>query len=134
LHITVQRQSLKDDRTLGEMIIDGAHFCWTIEDAVRDRKVPNDTAIPTGVYEVVVNWSQRFGKALPLLMNVPGFTGVRFHGGNGPDDTEGCILVGARHDEERIWDCATTASMLTFQIRNACSSGKVFVEVLNPQS
>jgi hypothetical protein len=132
MHLTVQRQSLKDDRTLGELLVDGQHFCWTLEDAVRDRKVPNETAIPAGVYEVVVNWSNRFGKMLPMLMNVPNFTAVRFHGGNGPDDTEGCILVGAEHDEERIWNCATASSMLTFQIRNACSSGKVFVEVLNP--
>ena len=132
MHITVQRQSLKDDRTLGEFLEDGIHFCWTLEDAVRARKIPNETAIPPGVYEVVVNWSNRFGKPLPMLLNVPNYTAVRFHGGNGPDDTDGCILVGARHDDEHIWDCATTASMLTFQIRNACSTGKVFVEVLNP--
>jgi hypothetical protein len=132
MHITVQRQFLKDDRTLGELLVDGQHYCWTLEDAVRTRKIPNETAIPTGMYEVVVNWSQRFGKPLPMLLNVPNFTAVRFHGGNGPADTEGCILVGAEHDEERIWNCAVASSMLTFRIRNACSSGKVFVEVSNP--
>lgn len=128
--LTLQRLVLKDDRTLGELLMEGNHFAWTLEDAVRLRKVPNQTAIPFGRFEVVVNWSARFGKALPLLLRVPDFEGVRFHGGNGPEDTEGCILVGAEHDDERIWDCARTVSELTFRIRNACSTGKVWCEVV----
>ena len=132
MHITVQRQALKDDRTLGELLVDGHHFAWTLEDAVRDRKIPNDTAISTGVFEVVVNWSRRFGKPLPMLLNVPNFTGVRIHGGNGPEHTEGCILIGEEHDEERVWKCSQVVSFITFQIRNACSAGKVFIEVFNP--
>lgn len=131
MHITLHRLVMKDDRTLGELLIDGQHFAWTLEDAVRARKIPNETAIPFGVYELVVNWSQRFGKPLPLLLRVPNFEGVRFHGGNGPEDTEGCILVGAQQDDERIWDCAKTVSELTFRIRNATSIGKVFCEILN---
>jgi hypothetical protein len=132
MHLTVQRQYLRDDRTLGELLLDGQHFAWTIEDAVRDRKIPNETAIPPGVFEVVVNWSSRFGKPLPMLLNVPGFTAVRFHGGNGPQHTEGCILIGAERDDERIWKCAEVSVFLTFKIRNATTTGKVFAEVLNP--
>lgn len=130
MHLTVHRLLLKDDRTLGELVIDGQRFAWTLEDAVRLRKVPNQTAIPFGVYEVIVNWSERFKRQLPLLLKVPDFEGVRFHGGNGPDDTEGCILVGTEHDEERIWNCAQAVSELTFRIRNACSTGKVYCEVV----
>lgn len=127
--LTLQRQSLKDDRTMGELLIDGQHFAWTLEDAVRDRKIPNETAIPAGRYEVVVTWSNRFGKPLPLLLKVPNFEGVRFHGGNGPEDTEGCILIGEEHDDERIWKCAGVVSGLTFRVRNAATRGKVWVEV-----
>lgn len=129
MHLTLQRQSLKDDRTLGEFLIDGQHYAWSLEDAVRDRKVPNETAIPTGVFEVVVTWSNRFSRPLPLLLKVPNFDGVRIHGGNGPEDTEGCILIGEQKDDERVWKCAGVVSGLTFQIRNACSKGKVFLEV-----
>jgi hypothetical protein len=132
MHVTVQRQALKDDRTLGELLIDGQHFCWTLEDAVRETKLPGITAIPAGVYEVIVNFSARFSRPLPLLLGVPNFTAVRLHAGNGPDNTEGCILIGLEHDDERIWNCSGAVSELTFRIRNATTTGKVFIEVLDP--
>lgn len=132
MHITVQRRDLKDDRTLGAILIDGVHFAYTLEDTVRDVKVQNATAIPPGVYECIVNYSNRFARQLPMLLNVPGFTFIRLHGGNAPEHTEGCILVGKESDGERIWNCSGVVSELTFRIRNATTTGKVFVEVLNP--
>jgi len=133
MHITVQRETLKDDRTLGSLAINGVHFAWTLEDAVRPVKIQNHTAIPPGVYEVVVNYSNRFGRQLPMLLNVPDFTFIRIHGGNGPENTEGCILVGKERDDERIWNCSGAVSELTFRIRNATTTGKVFAEVFNPE-
>lgn len=132
MHITVQRRDLKDDRTLGSLLIDGVHFAYTLEDAVREAKIQNETAIPPGVYEVIVNFSQRFSRPLPMLLNVPGFTAIRLHAGNGPQNTEGCILIGKESDGERIWNCSAAVSELTWRIRNATTTGKVFAEVLSP--
>ena len=54
-----------------------------------------DYLIPAGTYEVRLTYSPRFKKDLPLLMNVPGRTGIRIHTGSKPEHSQGCILVGA---------------------------------------
>ena len=50
--------------------------------------------IPVGKYKIIVDYSKRFNRELPLLLNVAGFTGVRIHRGNIAKDTQGCILSG----------------------------------------
>ena len=96
LELRVERRWAAPTDTIGAMMVNGAFFCFTLEDRVREPgvKVPGQTAIPTGRYELLITPSQRFKEELPLLVNVPGFEGIRIHTGNTDADTEGCILVG----------------------------------------
>lgn len=107
--IKLVRKAQRDKYTIGHLIIDGVKFCDTLEDKVRDLidknsdgdfddqgegKVYGETAIPAGTYNVVVTKSAAFKRELPLLLNVPGFSGIRIHSGNTAEHSKGCILVG----------------------------------------
>ena len=96
------RQEFTDVSTIGELLIDGEHFCYTLEDPVRDKKIYGMTAIPYSTYEVVITYSPRFHKYMPLLKNVENFEGVRIHSGNTAEDTQGCILVGFTKGKDYI--------------------------------
>lgn len=96
MEIKIERLQLDPDVTIGSLTVDGAFECWTLEDMVRADgvKIHGETAIPFGLYNVDITRSPRFGRDLPLLINVKGFDGIRIHPGNTAGDTEGCILVG----------------------------------------
>jgi hypothetical protein len=100
MKLELRRGDATGTRTIGTLMIDGVWECFTLEDPVRDigpsgeGKIIHDTAIPAGTYEIDITYSQRFKKEMPILLNVPFFTGIRIHAGNTAEDTWGCILVG----------------------------------------
>ena len=69
-------------------------FCNTLEDPDRgldskmtepeilSKKIYGETAIPTGTYKLVIDYSNRFKKRMPHILNVPGYDGIRLHTGN----------------------------------------------------
>lgn len=96
MNLRLERTVLDPAFTLGRLYVDGLFECWTLEDVVRPlgQKVKGETAIPFGSYELVIDMSERFGRLMPHILNVPDFSGVRIHSGNTVNDTEGCVLVG----------------------------------------
>lgn len=106
MRITVRRYSFLPTATLGHVYVNGVDsgLC-SLEDVVRERadapveewKIPGKTAIPAGVYKMIVDYSEHFKRPLPRLLDVPGFIGVRIHAGNTSRDTEGCILIGNKN-------------------------------------
>lgn len=95
--IVVMRKYFTDDSTVAELSICREFVCHTLEDKCRRLKMPGRTAIPAGIYRVILDFSDRLGFS-PLILGVPGFTHIRIHSGNTAAQTEGCLLVG-RYDE-----------------------------------
>lgn len=100
------------------------------------EKIPGQTAIPAGRYRVIVNRSERFSKLagrdvfLPLLLDVPGFEGVRIHTGNRPEDTEGCILPGLKRDTNSVGQSRMAFEPLFAKIVAATQDGgECWIEV-----
>ena len=60
-------------------------ICDTLENA--------DHLIPALIYKVQISQSPKFRRLLPLLEQVPGRSGIRFHRGTKPEHSKGCILV-----------------------------------------
>jgi Steigviridae/Suoliviridae L,D-carboxypeptidase/transpeptidase len=118
--------------TLGRLSVDGDFECFTLEDVVREVpgepvekwKIPGQTAIPSGEYDVIVNESPHFQKLLPLLQEVPGFDGVRIHSGNVAADTEGCILVGQLEGTSNILNSHAAFDALFPKIQAALANGE----------
>lgn len=95
MELLLKRIARKETYTIGHLYLNGEYFCDTLEDKdrgldndkmsiaeIKAIKVPRETAIPTGKYEVSITYSPRFKRMMPLLSGVKGFSGVRIHTGN----------------------------------------------------
>jgi len=128
--LELKRNIFTDDSTIGELSIDGVFICYTLEDKVRDIKIKNVTAIPYGKYEVAITFSNRFQHYMPLLINVPGFEGIRIHSGNKSADTEGCILVGSSKSLNFIGSSRATYKSLFAKMKTISKKEKIFINII----
>ena len=71
-----------------------------------------DYIIPAGTYPIAVTWSPKFKRTLPIVLNVPGRSGIRVHRGTKPEHSRGCILVSADMEQQ------LTAKWLALQASN----------------
>lgn len=118
MKIKVDRIYKGESYTIGKMYLNGEYFCDTLEDAIRPVKIPNETAIPAGIYKVEVTYSPRFKRNLPLLVDVPNYTGIRIHNGSNKDHTSGCILVGFNTSKGKLTNSRKTSDKLTNMLKS----------------
>jgi hypothetical protein len=129
MELRLERTDQAADSTMGELSVDGQFECYTLEDTVRPVKIKGKTAIPAGRYQVIINQSQRFGRRLPLLLDVPDFEGVRIHPGNTAADTEGCILVGDTKSEGFVVQSKAAFERLFDKLETAARTEKIFIDI-----
>jgi len=106
MELELTRYGRHSTHTAGIISIEGYFDCFTIEDPIREVKIPGETAIPPGRYRIlyrneggmVQSYKRKYPwhKGMLELQDVPNFTYVYIHVGNFVEDTHGCILVGAR--------------------------------------
>lgn len=120
-----------DKYTIGHLYINDEYFCDTIEDVVRELnsdkdKVYGETAIPEGTYNVSITYSPKFKRKLPLLHDVPYFTGIRIHRGTTEKDSSGCIIVGENKVKGKVVNSAVTEKKL-MKILEGVTSIKIYI-------
>lgn len=108
MNIEIVRFHRRETCTIGVVSINEEPIGFSLEDAVRAEKIPGETAIPPGMYEIlprteggmVQRYRAKFGSEHYMLelQDVPNYKYVYFHIGNTPRDTEGCILIANTYD------------------------------------
>ena len=121
MELTLIRRYRGSEYTIGDLYINGEKLCNTLEDTdrgltqttslseIKEKKIPRETAIPTGTYKITLNViSPSFSKydfykrvcdgKLPRLLDVPGFDGILIHIGKTKENSAGCILIGDNTD------------------------------------
>lgn len=99
------RTSFTNKSTESRLFVNGTEMFSVLEDKDRyledgGEKVYGETAIPRGIYKVILSYSNRFKAILPEILDVPQFTSIRMHWGNKPEDSEGCLLVGRKDSKQ----------------------------------
>jgi hypothetical protein len=143
MELILIRKHFGEKYTIGRLFLNQVHLCDTLEDKVRDLhdinhdgdfddegegKIYGKTAIPCGRYKIIVNESRKLKRRLPLLLNVPGFEGIRIHGGRNETHTEGCILVGENLIKGQLVNYGYWDRRITELIDDAIQKGeKIFI-------
>lgn len=148
MELTLIRKFIGTDYTIGSLSINGLYFCDTLEDKVRtlidsnhdgdfdesgEGKVYGETAIPLGRYKVTIAFWKKHKVFIPLLHDVPGFTGILIHSGASKADTLGCILVGENKIKGGLINGKVYSVKLTEIIRDILKSEDVFIIIKNKE-
>ncbi len=141
MRLTLRRIANRDTYCIGKLYINGKYFCDTLEDVdrglnsamteeeIKDLKIKGETAIPVGIYKVLITYSPKYKRNMPLIANVKGYLGIRIHSGNTAKDTEGCILVGKNTKVGMVTDSRNTYNALFKRLQQK-GSNDITIEII----
>ena len=139
MRLTLIRRYNKPNYCIGDLYIDGVWFSNVLEDTdrglddlmpledIKKMKVKGETAIPTGIYQVLLTYSPKYKKIMPLINNVKGYSGIRIHSGNTAKDTEGCLLVGKNKEVGKVLESRNTFNALFKRLQQ--TNGKIIIDI-----
>ena len=146
MKLALQRLSLTEVSTCGNLFVNDALECWTLELPHKDGL--HGSCILAGTYNVVLSYSPKFSsdpkfvalcnklnchKLMPEVLAVEHRDDIRIHWGNTALDTEGCILVGKTHSPNFVGGSRETFAELYEKMVNAINNfEKITLEVVDP--
>ncbi len=140
--ITIVRKEFTDKYTMGELLLDGKFFCYTMEDTdrnvtendtdakIKQVKVPKRTAIPYGDYRIMLSFSKKLKRFLPILLDVPAFRGIRIHKGSTQDWSSGCILVGMKKLQNKLSDITNAENLLMEALKKVNETEPIYIKIV----
>jgi hypothetical protein len=146
MELLLKRFSGADESTLGLVFVEERFFCYSLEDQFNEPKIPGETRIPAGRYQIILRneggmvtrYKKRFSwhSGMLWLQNVPGFRFIYLHVGNKDDDSEGCILVGDGQVQNVTERGQVTSSVAGYRrlyeiITEALLSEEVWIEIFD---
>jgi len=115
----------KPDYTEGVLFnqTDNTFICDTLEDAIRFQnheqelngaalKIQDKTAIPGGLYDLIVRYSPSFLCNTVMLKDVPYFSYILMHYGRTVKNSSGCILVGEKNGDGQLKNTGMTKKLV----------------------
>ena len=134
MELKLIRKYRKTDYTIGILYINNKYFCEILEDTdrglkdsmsleeIKKIKIKDQTCIPYGKYQILMTYSPKYKKIMPLVNNVKGFEGIRIHSGNTNKDTSGCLLPGFNKIKGQVINSRETFNKLYSLIQTAINN------------
>ena len=131
MELKIIRKEFTERSTIGDFFIDSVFFSYCLEDMIREPgvKVPGKTAIQEGRYQVIIDQSNRFKRAMPHILNVPGFEGIRIHAGNTDKDTAGCPLLGYTKSKDFVGNSRLAFNRFFDILHEALIHNEVYITI-----
>ena len=142
MELKLIRKYRKTDYTIGILYVNNKYFCEILEDTdrglkdsmsleeIKKIKIKDQTCIPYGKYQILMTYSPKYKKIMPLVNNVKGFEGIRIHSGNTNKDTSGCLLPGFNKIKGQVINSRETFNKLYNLIQTSISNNeKVTIEI-----
>lgn len=149
MRILVNRDISDSDATLSQITVFDdlgrvVYRCYGCEDEFRAVKVKGETRIPAGHYDIAVRkvggFHNRYSndrrvkdihRGMLEIMDVPNFQYILIHIGNFERDTDGCILVGAVRDSERmcVYRSVEAYRALYTKVIGSAESGTLTIDI-----
>ena len=129
MNLSLIRDTFTETSTTGKLFIENEFECYVLEDQDRKleaggKKIYGRTAIPRGRYKIELDWSPKYGRDMPHVLDVPHFDGIRIHTGNRSEDTEGCLIVGQERIENYVRNSKLAFDVLLEKMKMAWASNE----------